>query len=81
MESKYSKHEPCYLCRHLGLSDDCPADFHHIQEGKIGKRGEKGIYLCPSHHRIGKDSIHVMGKKAWRRRFNVTEQELLAKYG
>jgi hypothetical protein len=53
-----------------------PAEFHHTREGRLGKRGTKGIPLCPQHHRIGPDALHVMGKRAWERKFGITEHQL-----
>ncbi len=77
-KSRKSRLNPgcCVLCRRLGLGET-PADWHHTRSGRLGKRGDDGIWLCPSHHRIGPLAIHVMGKKAWERHFGVTEQELL----
>jgi len=66
---------PCVLCVRLGLGETW-GEFHHIRERRLGKRGEKGIYLCPPHHRTSNAAIHVMGKRAWESFFGVTEQEL-----
>ena len=75
-EGKYYEDRPCCLCVRLGLGES-PGEFHHCRNGMLGVRGTSGIPLCPRHHRIGPDAIHVMGKKAWERRFGVSEQELL----
>ena len=68
---------PCCLCMRFGLGES-PAEFHHVRAGRLGVRGDEGIPLCPSHHRLGKLAIHTLGKKAWERHFGVTEAELFA---
>jgi len=42
-----------------------PAEIHHINEGRIGKRADfnKTIPLCVIHHRQGKESYHYSPKK------------------
>jgi len=67
----------CVLCKYLGLADDTPADFHHVREGRLGKRGKKGIWLCPPHHRNGPGALHVLGKRAFQEKYGITELELL----
>jgi hypothetical protein len=66
----------CVVCHKLGFGDT-PAEYHHIREGRLGKRGKLGIWICVYHHRIGPDAIHVMGKKAWQAKFGITERELV----
>jgi hypothetical protein len=66
----------CALCRALGYGET-PAEYHHRRTGTgAGKRASHfdGFPLCPHHHRLGNDALHVMGRKAWERAFNVTEQ-------
>lgn len=68
----------CALCRRLGYGQT-PACVHHIRTGVgMGKRASDfdTIPLCPEHHQ-GNDGIHGMGRKAWERRFGVTELELV----
>ena len=75
MDKRLIELRPCCLCVRIGYGES-PAEFHHIREGRQGVRGKKGIPLCPPHHRIGPDAIHVMGKRAWERRYGVTELQL-----
>ena len=35
------------------------------------------IPLCPNHHRLGNESLHVLGRKAFERKYGVTEVVLL----
>ena len=75
MAKRLIETRPCCLCVRLGLGET-PAEFHHIREGRQGKRGKKGIPLCDRHHRNGPEAIHVMGKRAWAKKFGSTEQQL-----
>jgi len=76
-EGKYYEDRPCCLCIRMGIANDTPAIFHHTRDGRLGKRGVEGIPLCWEHH-VGKLGIHTLGKKAWEKRFKLTEAELLA---
>ena len=65
----------CICCRKMGFNS--PAEIHHINEGRIGKRADfnKTIPLCPNHHRNGSESYHYSPKnftKKW-----GTQKELL----
>ena len=66
----------CAICRRLGFPGS-QAEVHHVRTGTgAGRRGDGLIPLCPLHHRLGNDALHVMGRKAWERNFGVTELEL-----
>ena len=54
----------CIICRKMGFPNS-PAEIHHINEGRIGKRASfnKTIPLCVIHHRQGKESYHYSPKK------------------
>lgn len=67
----------CVVCRKLGLGAT-PAEVHHIRTGQGRKRASDydTIPLCYLHHR-GQDGIHVLGTKAWVRRF-FSELQLLS---
>jgi len=65
----------CILCRHLGYTDS-PCEIHHIR--RAGKRDTAPVIgLCPEHHR-GNTGIHGLGRKAFERKYNLTEEQLLA---
>lgn len=65
----------CILCRHLGYTDS-PCEIHHIR--RAGKRDTAPVIgLCPEHHR-GNTGVHGLGRKAFERKYNLTEEELLA---
>ena len=69
----------CALCRHLGLGES-PGEWHHARTGVgAGKRGphKRGFPLCPPHHRTSNDALHVCGRRAWERRFGVTEMQFV----
>lgn len=69
----------CIICRLMGFYDS-PAEIHHIRTGQGMKRASHFdvIPLCPAHHRTSENAIHYMGRKAWEKRNNVIELELLA---
>lgn len=65
----------CILCKRLGY-DDTPCEIHHIR--RAGKRDTAPVIgLCPEHHR-GNTGVHGMGRKAFERHYQTTEEELLA---
>ena len=53
----------CICCRKMGFNS--PAEIHHINEGRIGKRADfnRTIPLCVIHHMQGKESYHYSPKK------------------
>lgn len=64
----------CSLCRVLGNEGTIP-ELHHIR--RAGVRSQSPVIpLCPEHHR-GNTGIHGMGRKAFERKYGVTEEELL----
>ena len=68
----------CVICRRSGYPDT-PAHVHHLRSGTgLGRASHLDtIPLCPMHH-TGATGIHYMGRRAWERRWGVTELELLA---
>lgn len=69
----------CIICYRLGYIGT-PAEIHHVRGMGLGMAVRSSHYatipLCPVHHR-GNDGYHGMGRKAFERRYEVTEQELL----
>jgi hypothetical protein len=66
----------CILCKKLGF-EGTPCEIHHIR--RAGIRNESPVVgLCPIHHRGSKSGIHGMGRKAFERYYQTTEEELLA---
>ena len=64
----------CILCWHLGY-EDTPTELHHIR--RAGKRANAPVIgLCPEHHR-GNSGIHGLGRKAFERKYQITEEGLL----
>ena len=68
----------CALCHKLhGDHDPGPVELHHLRTGGWGKGDYRTLMpLCYLHHR-GAEGIHALGTKAWEKRFNVTQKELL----
>jgi hypothetical protein len=66
----------CILCRKLGYDGITPCEIHHIR--RAGRRSDAPVIgLFPSHHR-GDMRLHGMGRKAFERHYQTTEEELLA---
>lgn len=69
----------CIICYRLGYIGT-PAEIHHVRGMGLGMAVRSSNYatipLCPTHHR-GNDGYHGMGRKAFERRYEVTESELL----
>ena len=64
----------CSLCRNLGFQGT-PCEIHHIR--RAGRRDSSPVIgLCPEHHR-GNTGIHGMGRKAFERKYSLTEEDLL----
>lgn len=82
----YVRRLPCAICVRLGHvrneSANAPINSaHHARTGAGAARknpDEWTIPLCPAHHQNSGDALHVMGRKAWERRFGVTEMDLVA---
>jgi hypothetical protein len=65
----------CILCKKLGY-EGTPCEIHHIRRTGIRDKSPV-IGLCPMHHR-GSFGLHGMGRKAFERHHETTEEELLA---
>jgi len=69
----------CIICYRLGYIGT-PAEIHHIRGIGLGMGVRNSHYnvigLCREHHR-GNTGYHGMGRKAFERKYNITEQELL----
>jgi hypothetical protein len=64
----------CILCWHIGY-EGTPCEIHHIRRG--GRRDDAPVIgLCPEHHR-GNTGIHGMGRKAFERKWGISEELLL----
>ena len=67
----------CYRQDNAGT----PAEIHHVRGIGLGLGIRNSHFntvpLCPFHHR-GNGGYHGMGRKAFERKYEVTEQELLA---
>ena len=66
----------CYRQDNAGT----PAEIHHVRGIGLGMGVRSGHYdtlpLCPSHHR-GNTGYHGMGRKAFERKYQITEIDLL----
>jgi hypothetical protein len=69
----------CIICYNAGYPQS-PCEIHHCRGIGLGLGVRNNHYnvigLCPSHHR-GNEGYHGMGRKAFERKYNITEQQLL----
>ena len=69
----------CIICFRAGYPET-PAEIHHCRGIGLGLGVRNSHYntigLCAEHHR-GNTGYHGMGRKAFERKYGVTEQELL----
>lgn len=75
---------PCVICVLLGYRDPQPESHpvshaHHPRTG-VGaarKAGDEDTYpLCEPHHTGSNDAYHVLGRKAWERKYGVTDAQM-----
>lgn len=68
----------CVICERIyGQHAGGEVQLHHLRTGGWGKGDYKTLIpLCFNHHQ-GQDGIHQLGTKAWERRFDVSQRELL----
>jgi len=69
----------CAVCRAMGLGAT-PAQCHHIREGQGASQRAPDmlvIPLCPEHHQ-GDSGIHKLGASEFKRRYRLTELDILA---
>lgn len=70
----------CVLCWHMGWGQEVPCEVHHQRTGiGTGRRAThyQTMGLCWAHHR-GPHGVHGLGRKAFERRYQVTELDMLA---
>ncbi len=68
----------CLICERIhGQHPGGNVELHHLRSGGWG-RGDYTtlIPLCVNHHR-GREGIHTLGTKAWERKFDVSQTDLL----
>ena len=66
----------CSLCRHLGYGET-PCEIHHIRR-TMPRKSAPVIGLCREHHR-GDTGVHGLGRKAFEKKYGLTEKDLLEK--
>lgn len=65
----------CILCHTLGYGSTL-AEIHHIRRLGAVRSDSEVIPLCPEHHR-GNSGVHGLGRKAFNKKYGLTEEELL----
>jgi hypothetical protein len=69
----------CTLCLYLKEPQRSPTQAHHKIGMGLGKKASDtlSMALCYNHHQGGNDAIHHIGTKAFERKFNVTQDDLI----
>lgn len=68
----------CIICRKFRFVFS-PCEVHHARTGTgAGQRSSHYMTmgLCPHDHRSSNEALHVMGRKAWEKKWGVTELDL-----
>ena len=67
----------CVLCRFLEISNQTPAEIHHIEAVRDKYSDFAVVPLCTEHHR-GKNGVHGLSRKGFESRYKLTQIDLLA---
>jgi hypothetical protein len=69
----------CSLCLYLKEPQRSPTQAHHKIGMGLGKKASDrfSMALCSDHHQHGPDAIHHIGTKAWERKFDVSQDDLI----
>lgn len=70
---------PCSLCLYLGKEQTSRTTAHHLIGNGMGKKASDllTMSLCDSHHQRGQDAIHHIGRTAFEKKFNVSQDDLI----
>ena len=70
---------PCALCIYLNQTQTSRTTAHHKVGMGIGKKASDKLTmsLCDNHHQKGQDAIHHIGRVAFERKFNVSQDDLI----
>lgn len=68
----------CMICERIyGQHAGGNVQLHHLRTGGWGKGDFTTLMpLCEKHH-TGSEGIHTLGTKAWERKFDVSQKDLL----
>lgn len=69
----------CSLCYKLGRTQTTRTTAHHKHGEGLGLKTSDllAISLCDEHHQNGDKAFHHLGRRAWEKEFNTTQEELL----
>jgi hypothetical protein len=68
----------CIICSEiLGIEGGSPAEIHHVRRYGAKRATSPVLPLCPIHHRLGHDSIHFLGVRAFEAKWKVSCSWLL----
>lgn len=68
----------CILCSEvLGFEGGSPAEIHHVRRYGAKRATSPVLPLCPEHHRLGNNSLHHLGVRAFENQWKISCEELL----
>jgi hypothetical protein len=67
----------CILCSEVLGIEGSEAELHHVRRFGAKRSTSPILPLCPEHHRLGNDSLHHLGIRAFENKWGVTCSQLL----
>jgi hypothetical protein len=67
----------CILCSEVLGFEGSQAELHHVRRYGAKRATSPILPLCPIHHRLGNDSLHLLGVKNFERKWKISCEELL----
>lgn len=67
----------CILCSEVLGIEGSPAELHHVRRYGAKRATSPILPLCPEHHRLGNDSLHLLGVCGFERKWQISCEELL----
>jgi hypothetical protein len=67
----------CILCSEVLGIEGSPAELHHVRRYGAKRATSPILPLCPEHHRLGNNSLHLLGVSGFERKWQVSCSQLL----
>jgi hypothetical protein len=67
----------CILCSEILGFEGTPSELHHVRRYGAKRITSPILPLCSTHHRLGNDSLHLLGVRGFESKWGITCEELL----
>ncbi len=67
----------CILCSEVLGFEGTPSELHHVRRYGAKRSTSPILPLCPEHHRLGNDSLHLLGVAGFERKWKISCSQLL----